>query len=251
MSTFVLVHGSWHGGWCWDSVKALLENQGHRVMAPDLPGHGQDRTPIAEITLQRYVDRVLAVIDAQPEPVILVGHSMGGIVITQTAEQRPDKIKTLIYLCAFLPRDGQSLLDLGMQDQVSLLLPNLVMREAEGYSTIKEEAIHEIFYADCSAEDAARAQALLGPDPLAPVVTPVQISEANFGQIPRVYIECLQDRAVGPSLQKQMVAATPCQQVLSLKSSHSPFLAAPQALVAHLLTAAKVNTTPIGERLGL
>lgn len=235
MSTFVLIHGSWHGGWCWDKLKPLLEKEGHRVIAPDLPGHGQDKTPVAEITLQRFVERVCEVLDAQSEPVILVGHSMGGVVITQTAEARPGKIKTLVYLCAFLPRNGESLLQLAQQDTETLILPNLIINEAEGYHAVKEEAIREVFYQDCSDEDVARAKSLLAPqEALAPVATPVQTSEANFGRIPRIYIECLRDQTIGPSLQKQMVTATPCQTVLSLESGHSPFFSAPEKLAAHL-----------------
>lgn len=241
MSTYVLIHGSWHGGWCWDKVKPLLEAQGHRVIAPDLPGHGQDRTPISEISLQRFVDRVCQVLDAQPEPVILVGHSMGGVVVTQTAEARPEKIQTLVYLCAFLPRNGESLLQLAQQDRETLILPNLIINEAEGYHAVKEEAIPEVFYQDCSAEDVAWAQARLAPqEALAPVATPVQISESRFGRIPRVYITCLRDQTLGPALQKQMYTATPCRQVLPLDSGHSPFFSAPAALTAHLAAAAEM-----------
>ncbi|GIV80636.1 MAG: hypothetical protein KatS3mg050_5030 [Litorilinea sp.] len=243
MGTYVLIHGSWHGGWCWDRVKPLLEKQGHRVMAPDLPGHGQDHTPVAEITLQRFVDRVCQVLDAQPEPVILVGHSMGGIVITQTSEARPDKIQALVYLCAFLPRNGESLLQLAQQDQETLILPNLIIDEAQGYLAVKEEAIPEVFYQDCSPKDVAWAQARLAPqEALTPVATPVEISEDRFGRIPRVYIACLRDQALGPSLQRQMYTATPCREVYSLNTGHSPFLSAPEALTAHLLAVAEMVT---------
>ncbi|MDX1520457.1 MAG: alpha/beta fold hydrolase [Anaerolineae bacterium] len=248
MSSFVLVHGSWHGGWCWDKVKPLLEARGHQVFMPDLPGHGQDNTPVAEITLQSFTDRIGEVIDAQAEPVILVGHSMGGVVITQTAEYRPDKIKTLVYLCAFLPRNDESLLQLAQQDTETLILPNLVINEAQGYHSVKEEAIRDIFYQDCPDEDVAKAKSLLAPqEALAPVATPVQTSDDNYGRIPRVYIECLRDQTIGPSLQKQMYTATPCQQVFTLETGHSPFFAAPDALANHLLTVAK----GVPERLGL
>lgn len=237
MSTFVLIHGSWHGGWCWDKVKPLLEKESHQVIAPDLPGHGQDKTPVTDITLQQFVERVAEVLDAQSEPVILVGHSMGGIVITQTAEARPDKIKTLVYLTAFLPRNGESLLQLAQQDTETLILPNLIINEEQGYHSVKEEAIREVFYQDCSDEDVARAKSLLVPEEaLAPVATPVQTSDENYGRIPRVYIECLRDQTIGPSLQKQMYTATPCQKILSLDTSHSPFLSAPEALAGHLVT---------------
>jgi hypothetical protein len=91
----------------------------------------------------------------------------------------------------------------------------------------------------------------LTPEPNAPVETPFQLSDANFGRIPRVYIETLQDQGVTPALQKKMYTATPCQQVLSLNTSHSPFLSAPQSLVEHLLTAADVGVATSPARIGL
>lgn len=86
MSTYLLVHGAWHGGWCWRKVVPLLEAQGHKVLAPTLPGHGEDKTPAAAVTLRSYADTICRLAGAQTKPVILVGHSMGGIVITQAAE---------------------------------------------------------------------------------------------------------------------------------------------------------------------
>ncbi len=112
MTTFALIHGAAHGGWCWDKVVPLLQAEGHSVEAPDLPGHGKDKTPISQVTLQAYTDRVCQVLDAQPEPVVLVGHSMGGVVIAQATESRPDKIRTLVYLTAVLAPSGVSSLQL-------------------------------------------------------------------------------------------------------------------------------------------
>ncbi len=131
MSNYVLIHGAWHGAWCWDKVVPLLEKEGHKVEAPDLPGHGNDKTPIPEISLQAYADRVCEILDAQSEPVILVGHSMGGVVITQAAENRPEKIKKLVYLTAFLLQNGEFLLQYGEPDKDALVLPSLIMAEDE------------------------------------------------------------------------------------------------------------------------
>ena len=85
MSTYVLVHGSWHGAWCWHKIIPLLEQAGHQAIAVDLPGHGRDWTDARDVSLQSYVESVCDILDAQPEPVILVGHSRGGIVVSQTA----------------------------------------------------------------------------------------------------------------------------------------------------------------------
>ena len=206
------------------------------MVAPDLPGHGKDKTPIPEISLQAYADSVCKVLDAQSEPVVLVGHSMGGIVITQAAENRPEKIKTLVYVCAFLLWSGESLLQVAEGDTESSALPNLIMAEDESYITVRDEAIQELFYGDCADEDVRRAKSLLVPQAAAPFATPVNTTDENFGRTPRVYIECLRDRAISPSLQKRMYTALPCPRVISMDTSHSPFLSAPEELARHLMS---------------
>ncbi len=234
MSTYVLIHGAWHGSWCWNKVIPLLKKKGHKVEAPDLPGHGRDKTPIPEISLQAYVDRVSQILDAQSEPVILVGHSMGGVVITQTAEYRPAKIKTLVFLCAYLPQNGESLLQLVNMDTEALILPNLIMAEDQSYATFRDEGIKEAFYGDCSDEDVARAKSLLVPQAAAPVATPVNTSAEKFGRVRRVYISCLRDKTITPAFQEKMYKALPCEKVISMDTSHSPFFSAPEKLVDHL-----------------
>ena len=234
MSTFVLIHGSWHGAWCWYKVIPLLEQAGHKAIALDLPGHGRDWTAARDITMQSYVDSVCTVLDAQAEPVILVGHSRGGIVISQTAEHRPDKIQTLVYLAAYLIPNGEAMLPTALSDTESLIASNLMLNEAEGSHMLKQEAFQAALYADCSPEDLALATALLTPEPNAPVGTPLNLSDENYGRVARVYISTLQDKGVTPTLQKRMVTATPCQKILSLETSHSPFLSAPEKLVQHL-----------------
>ena len=231
----ILVHGAWHGRWCWDKVVPLLEQAGHQVEALDLPGHGQNKTPIREITLAAYINRVCEAIDAHAEPVILVGHSLGGIVITQAAEERPAKIHRLVYLTAFLLRNGETARQFSQMESDSLLVPNLVVNREQGYQTFKEGApLKEIFYGDCSQEDVDRAISLLVPQPLAPGGTPVSITAERFGRVPRAYIECLRDRVIPPAIQQRMYTAMPCQTILSMETSHSPFFSAPKPLVRHL-----------------
>jgi pimeloyl-ACP methyl ester carboxylesterase len=242
MSTYVFVHGAWHGSWCWEKVVPLLKQTGHQVEILELPGHGQDKTPLGEITLAAYMKRVGETLDAQARPVILVGHSLGGIVITQVAEERPEKIQRLVYLAAFLVQNGESLFQVAQTDSDSLVAPNLIVNEEQGSVTFKEGApLKDMFYGDCSDEDVARATSLLVPQALAPLATPVRITAEHFGRVPRVYIECLRDRAISPSIQKMMYTATPCQTILSMQTSHSPFFSAPQELVRHLTSLESVS----------
>src|SRR5690349_4225979 len=227
MSTYLLIHGAWHGGWCWHKVVPRLEKLGHRVLAPDLPSLGRDKTPVNRVSLPVWREFVCQLIDAESEPVILVGHSRGGIVISEVAEHRPDRIRTLVYLTAFLPRDGESLFDLAAQAVGSEVPPNMVMSEDKSSSVMRDDVIRSAFYGECSDEDVALARTLLQPEPTLPLATPVHLTPANFGRVPRVYVECSRDHAITPPLQKQMMAATPCQRVLTIDTDHSPFLSRP------------------------
>lgn len=238
MSSFVLVHGSWHGGWCWHKIVARLERAGHRALAPDLPGHGRDRQPLAGITLDDYVRCITDILDREPEPVILVGHSRGGIVISQAAEARPDKVRALVYLAAFLVPDGGTALELALTDSDSLVLPNLQLDRDAGWDMLAEQAYREALYADCSDDDIVLARLLLTPEPSAPAATPLRLSDDNYGQVPRTYIELTRDRAVSVTLQRRMVKAMPCRKVWGLDTSHSAYFSAPDDLTNYLLEAA-------------
>jgi pimeloyl-ACP methyl ester carboxylesterase len=241
MSTFILIHGAWHGGWIWDNVARLLRAQGHTVHTPDLPGHGADKTPVNEVTLRAYVDRVAAVIDDCPEPVVLAGHSMGGAVISQTAEERPERISALVYVCAFLLRDGECLLQWSESDREGLVVPNLEFSADGKSATLRMEAILQAFYGECKAEAARQMRSLLVSQATAPLSTPVQLTDENYGRVPRIYVECLRDRAISIAIQRQMYAAAGCKQVFTLDCDHSPMLSRPQELTECLCAASKVK----------
>lgn len=238
MATLVLVHGAWHGGWCWRKIVPLLESAGHRVDVLDLPGHGDNPAPVSEMTLDANARLVADRVEAAGEPVVLVGHSMGGISITQAAELVPERIATLVYVTAFLPGDGQSLVELADGDPSALVQPNLVVDEAAGSCVIDEQARQAVFFGECSDEDARWAAAQLVPESLAAVAAPVRITEERAGVVARVYIECERDRAISIAKQRQMWAARPCARVFTLDADHSPFLSRPRELAEHLLAVA-------------
>jgi pimeloyl-ACP methyl ester carboxylesterase len=241
MSTYVFVHGAWHGAWCWHKVVPRLTKAGHTVFAPDLPSLGRDRTPVADVSLASWAESICRIVDAASEPVTLVGHSRGGIIISEVAERRPHKVAALVYLSAFLLRDGQSLLQVAQSHAGSLVLPNLVIAPDETSMTVKEDVLKEAFYGECSEEDVTLARMLLAPEPTAPAATPIHVTEARFGSVPRIYIECLRDRAIPLSLQRQMHASVPCHKVVAIDTDHSPFFSSPDALVDHLIVSGVVG----------
>jgi pimeloyl-ACP methyl ester carboxylesterase len=207
---------------------------GHRTITPDLPGHGDDRTPVAAISLESYVAASGEVLKTIPDRVILVSHSMSGIVITQAAERWPYRIGLLVYVAAFLPANGQSLAVLAAGDTESRIGPNSVPSGDGLAVTVREAAIAELFYADCPADDITLARTRLVPEPLAPLLTPVHTTAGKFGRVPRAYVECLRDRALPLARQRLMQAALPCAPVLAMDTGHAPFFAAPHALAEAL-----------------
>ena len=234
MGTFVLVHGAWHGAWCWRRIRPLLSARGHQVHAPDLPGHGDDPAPASDQTLDSYAQRIGAVVSACGDPVVLVGHSLGGLVISAVAESMPEQVRRLVYLTAFLPRDGDSLVSICSVDPDNPLNAASLRTPDRKCVTVDPERVRELFYADCPAEDVAFAQARLGPEPLGTMFQTVQVTPQRFGRVPRTYIHCTHDVALPLFVQQQMVAASPCERVLTLPTGHSPFFAAPDQLAAQL-----------------
>lgn len=237
MTTFVLVHGAYHGAWCWYEVASELGSRGHEAITFDLPAHGVDTTPATEVAFGDYVDRVREAIDARDGPVVLVGHSMAGMVVTQTAERRPDAIDTLVYLTAYLPASGESMLDQRVDG--SLISRSFTVDDDRGVGAIDDDALEELFYADCSAADVALARSLVRSEPIDPLSTPVDVSAERFGSVRRVYVGCERDRAITPEQQRQMVDERGCDAELTLDASHSPFLSVPTATVDALERAAQ------------
>jgi pimeloyl-ACP methyl ester carboxylesterase len=232
---FVFVPGSFHGAWCWYKVHPLLNHGGNTSVAVDLPAHGRDATPISEVTLDSYVEAVCNVLTTYDQPVVLIGHSRAGIVISQVAERMPEKIEQLVYLCAFLIPNGEPMVATALTDSTSSLVTNLIFNETEGWHIPKDEAVQEAFYHDCSEQDVFLCKNLLSKEPNLPVGTPLQLSDAKYGRVKKAYIQTTEDKAITFGLQQMMVKRIPVDRVFTMKTSHSPFLSEPKELADILL----------------
>ncbi|GCE45997.1 hypothetical protein EI42_01290 [Thermosporothrix hazakensis] len=157
------------------------------------------------------------------------------------ARRHPWKVRGLVYLSAFLLPPGVLPPMLMRKDTESILGASLEVDEERKQVRVRKEAARTVFYADCSEEDVARAISLLVPEPLRPRVEEAasRLSVRESEALPRYYIECLQDKALGPSMQRKMYTSLPCQKVYSLPTSHSPFLSAPERLAECLLDIAR------------
>ncbi|MEO7978851.1 alpha/beta fold hydrolase [Flavobacterium sp.] len=230
-NTIVIVHGAWSSANDWHHVAGHLNAAGSNLIVVNLAGHGSDETPISKISLQLYVYEVLKAI-GNATNVTLVGHSFGGIVVSEVAELIAPQIKKLIYIAAFVPRNGDSLLSLAKTDSESHVGENLIIDEEAGVASITTEAITDVFLADAPKQVAEYVTNNLRPEPLAPLSTPVTLTDANFGKVTKVYIHSQNDHTIGYSLQQRMVEDAGILRTYSLPSSHTPFIVFPQILSA-------------------
>jgi pimeloyl-ACP methyl ester carboxylesterase len=236
MARFVLVHGAFSGAWIWQPLIRRLEAAGHSVEAFDLPSMGEDSAPASECTLDACAARLCKALASRQAPAIVAGHSMGGIIATQGAARCPERFAALVYVTAFLPKDGQSLLDLtklpeGAGDQVQA---NIVIEGDPAVAIMPDAASRQALYAACPEDVAKWAIAKQRPQPVAPFVTPVSIPPGAIDGIDRYYVLCKQDRAMMPALARRMIAENPCADVVELDTDHTPQLSTTEELAEAL-----------------
>ncbi|MEK6806551.1 MAG: alpha/beta fold hydrolase [Pseudomonadota bacterium] len=235
----VLLHGSWHGAWCWHKVIPHLQDLGHAVHAPDLPAHGRAwRFMRGRITLGMMARSVCSLLDRLDGPTLLVVHSRYGIVASTVAEMRPQKLSGVAYLASYMLRNGERASDFFARDKGSLLTPHVRISYATLTDRLDEAAYRPGLYADCSESDIALAKTLLTAGPSLPAITRLKLSEARYDSVPRHYILLTQDRAVSPALQQRMIDASPCATVISIDASHSAYFSCPAKLAGAIHTIA-------------
>ncbi|MCV2485135.1 alpha/beta hydrolase [Flavobacterium sp. SH_e] len=226
-SPVVLVHGAWQASYVWDQTEKDLKADGYNVTVVKLPGHGDDKTPAYQVSFQTYVDEVKKVINSYSEPVILIGHSLGGAVITQTAAEVPQKIKKLIYVAGFIPQSGKSVLDYSQMDTASLLPPSLKLSDDQTLAGIVNPEVNlpKIF-----AQDATDAQKQFlvekyKAEPTIPLGTPLTYKTEDYNSVgKKYYIFTTADNTITYNFQQKMAKEAGITNTYTINSGHSPFI---------------------------
>ena len=230
MARFVLVHGAFTGAWIWSPLAERLRAAGHTVEVFDLPGLGDDTTPPGDVSLDSCASRLGEVLAKSVEPAIVAGNSMGGVIATQAAARYPQRVSALVYVTAFVPRDGQSLHDLtqlpeGADDQVQA---NIIIEPP--VATMPAAASRSALYGSCSEADATWAVSNQRPQPLGPFAARVSIPAGALDGIRRYYVLCTKDRAIPVALQRRMITENAITNVVEFDTDHTPHLSMTAAL---------------------
>ena len=226
MATIYLIHAGWHGGWCWDLVRPLLEGRGHTVRTPTLPGLAERARELTRDTdLETHIADVVGLITAdEVGEVALVGHAYAGMVITGVADRLPGRIGRLIYLDAVVPNDGQSCYDV-LPASRREYLTRLADSGGQGWM-IPPPPPESFGVTDAGLADWARAR--LTPQPMAALTQPIRLSGTGASVPPRTYIHCTQGSVVSSFAPfAARFGQDPSWDVFELATGHDAMLTEP------------------------
>lgn len=233
--TYVLVHGAWADESAWGFVRNELAIRAN-VVVVNLPAHGADNTYGVNIGLADYVKAVSQAINEQNGKVILVGHSMAGEVISQVAEQIPAKIEKLIYVSAYLPKNGESVIDLSKKDNTSKIGVNLEFNKDYSLATIKKEALAIAVCDDCPDYMKELLIKYHRAEPTKALNDKAALTN-KFNMVSKYYISTTKDEAVPYALQQQMIKDNgTIKKVYEMNTSHLPFVVNPEAFLKIILS---------------
>ena len=235
MAGFVLIHGSWHGGWCFDPVAEILRARGHAVLAPTLPGMGGTAEELAAVTLEGWADFALEhcrrLRAETGGPVVLAGHSRGGLVVSTAAERDPQAMDALVYICAMMLPDGLSRAEFKKLEGPNPAFDAIISPVHGGVGTVVDPAAAGAVFAQVSAPDlVAAVLPRLIAEPHGPRSEKLALTPERWGSLPRTYVECTQDRTIPIDSQRKMQQFSPGARVVTLDADHSPYLSRPVEL---------------------
>ena len=226
---FVLIHGAWHGGWCWEGVIQELVQAGHTAEAPTMPGHNPDDDR-SQIKFDDYVAKICDVLSQQSRPVILAGHSSAGYMIQAAAPKAPDKILRLIFLNAFILPKGKSQFDL-VPPEASEAMTAAAQASPDSCVPVIEDFVRNMLMAGESAEKQDILIKRLVPQPFALFTTPVDTGAFDKLTIPKTVVFCKSDVSLPPGGDLGMAQGLGEYNLIEVDGGHETFFTNP-ALVA-------------------
>ena len=234
---FVLIHGSWHGGWAWQAVIRHLEAREHQAYAPTLAGHGPGTERVG-ITHRDCVDSVVSYIRQHDlHDVILVGHSFGGSVISKVVEYVPNQVQRLIYLDAFVLDDNQSVYD-NLPGALIDLLDQLAQASGDNTTLLPWEIWRNHFIQDASEEVARSFWEPLSPEPNQPNMEKLDLKTFYSLDIPKSYISCRQDMSLPPgSFHPRMSSRLGTFKLIEMDGGHEVMFTRPAELADKIIEA--------------
>jgi pimeloyl-ACP methyl ester carboxylesterase len=236
--TFVLVHGAFQTADRWAPVAAKLQEKGHTALTVNLPGRSGDGRALGEVTMDDYIAAVSSAINGVDGKVVLVGHSFGGMTISGVAEAMPERIATLVYVAAYLPKSGDSMQSLAATDHHNgFKQDSFVVAADYSHASLLPRDRIAIFAADAPADMAQAIADAMVDEPLQPIATPVTLTPERFGTVRAAYVATLADMAVSTPLQLTMIGRGNVDEVIPLPTGHSPHSVAPDDLVTALIAA--------------
>ncbi|MCC9138660.1 alpha/beta hydrolase [Pontibacter silvestris] len=241
-SPVVLVHGAWQASFAWEQVKDNLVADGYDVTVVNLKGHGEDDTPVSGLSFTGYANQVKEAIASFDKPVILVGHSLGGAVVTQVASEMPAKITKLVYVAGFIPQNGKSVLDYAGMDPGSLLGPVLEFNQDHTLAGLVDPEVNfpKVFIQDGTEEQKQYVLSHYKAEPVAPLATPLKYTPENYNSAGRkYYVFTTMDNAISYPFQQQMATEAGITNTFTIQTGHSPFISKPNELTSILQDIAK------------
>ena len=234
---FVLIHGAWHGGWCWEGVISELQRAGHAAEAPTMPGHGpgQDRS---KIRFDDYVKAIVSVLQKQAVPSILVGHSSAGFLLQASAPKAADKISHLVFLNAFILPDGKSQFDL-VPPEASQGMTAAAKASPDNSVPVIEEFVRNMLMAGEPKEKQDALLKKLVPQPLALFTTPVSTTDFSKVTIPKSVVFCKGDASLPPGAYLGMAQGLGQFNLIEVEGSHEALFTEPAVVAKGLMEAAR------------
>lgn len=246
--TFVIVHGAFQTSAAWQATGDAMRAAGETVVTVDLPGRSGDGLALGAVQMADHVAKVSKAVAeaaaADPDgKVVLVGHSLGGLVISAVAEADPSALAGLVYVAAYLPRvgtsPGDSLQEIAASDHHGgWQADSFVVAADYSSASVNPRDRAAIFANDADAATGETVAAAMVDEPLAPLATPVPLTAERFGTVRKGYVVTLRDRAVSTDLQLTMIGRSTVEEAVPLDTGHAPMMTAPEALAVAIRRAA-------------